>query len=88
MKAIIFILALFLAACSGCPLDVDDRVTRISDGKQGVVLSVGSGSYTKDCTIAVRHDDMTYSASLGKSGDGSYDFQNEYVSCWKYRKGD
>jgi len=87
MKGIILILVLFLAGC-GCPLDVGDRVTRISDGKQGVVLSIGSGSYTKECTIVVRHDDMTYSASLGKYGDGSYNFQNEYVSYWKYRKGD
>lgn len=77
MKGIILILVLFLAACD-CRLKVGDRVARISDGKQGVVVSITKCRAPENCDVAVMHDDGTYSRD-------NYTLR-EYVSDRQYYK--
>lgn len=91
MKHILILLAaLLLQACTteGCPLEVGDRVKRLDDGVLGEVRSVGLPLIDqRKCTVAVIHDDETWSQSRGAGGDGnSWCGSPEYVWAWKYRK--
>ena len=79
MKTLGIIALIMLAGCDSCPVNVGDRVYRVSDSKRGVVLNIGGGGrWTHNCRIIVRHDDKSYSHNTITRG--------EYVGHYKYTK--
>ena len=83
VKLIILLIALafLIVSCSsiwisslpGCPVEIGDKVVRITDGKIGNVISIGGwGSATDNCSIAVHHQ------------DGS--ITEDFVYNWHYSK--
>jgi len=79
MKILGIIGLLMLVGCGGCPLEIGDRVIRLSDGKQGTVLNNNSPvMLASECSIIVIHDDKSF--SFNRVTDG------EYVGHYKYQK--
>lgn len=77
--------ALMAGCADNCPLDIGDRVKRSGSGMNGTVIDIGAGGWTKRCSVAVRHDDGTFS-NRGGVIYSQYDVDPVYVPNRFYEK--